>query len=43
MDRLDPSNDARVTQREAFAANGLKDGEHALRIVKASGECSATT
>ncbi|MEQ7007091.1 X2-like carbohydrate binding domain-containing protein [Actinopolymorpha sp. B17G11] len=36
--RVDLSNDARVTARQAFAATGLKDTEHTLRIEKVSGD-----
>ena len=40
--RVDLSNDARVTAREAFAVDGMKDQQHTLRIVKESGEVLRT-
>ncbi|MEU8080707.1 X2-like carbohydrate binding domain-containing protein [Catellatospora citrea] len=38
VDRVNLSNDARVTARRAFATTGLKDAVHTLRIVKVSGD-----
>jgi hypothetical protein len=38
VDRVDLSNDGRVTERQAFAATGLKDAAHTLRVVKVSGD-----
>jgi alpha-galactosidase len=41
-DRVDTSNESRVTGRSVFAVDGLKDQEHTFRAVKVSGEVMLT-
>jgi hypothetical protein len=38
VDTVDANSEARRTQQEIFSRDGLKKGEHTLRLVKASGE-----
>ena len=38
VDTVDLQGDARLTQQKLFAKDGLKKGQHTLRLVKASGD-----
>jgi alpha-galactosidase len=42
VDTVDTSADARLTGRELFSVDGLDDGEHVFRAVKASGDVMRT-